>query len=161
MCWSVLKQSCSFKPDFSNQDSCTCFKQEKCRSPKPWFSNSTMANKLKGRASFLSVDEQKMIMTAYEEFQIIIMAKSNTATTVMARQEAWQHNRQVKCVMLRSHQYSQLAWAYLPDNLWFIRFLHFIGAGEGAWLIVMSLLRENSYHFCHTPWEEITTISAL
>ena len=50
-----------------------------------------MANKLKERASFCSADEQEMIMSAYEEFKTIIMAKSNTATAARARQEAWQN----------------------------------------------------------------------
>ena len=46
-----------------------------------------MATKLKERASFFSTGEQKMIMNHYEEYKTIIMAKSNTATAVRARQE--------------------------------------------------------------------------
>ena len=37
---------------------------------------------------FFSPGEQGMIMNAYEEYKTIIMAKSNTATAVRARQEA-------------------------------------------------------------------------
>src|SRR4029434_10768710 len=37
---------------------------------------------------FFSAGEQEMIMNAYEEYKTIIMAKSNTATAVRARQEA-------------------------------------------------------------------------
>ena len=36
---------------------------------------------------FFSAGEQEMIMNAYEEYKTIIMAKSNTATAVRARQE--------------------------------------------------------------------------
>src|SRR4029434_7148756 len=37
---------------------------------------------------FFSAGEQEMIMNTYEEYKTIIMAKSNTATAVRARQEA-------------------------------------------------------------------------
>jgi len=46
---------------------------------------STMANKLKDRASFFSANEQEMIMNASEDFQTIIMAKSKGAFTPKAK----------------------------------------------------------------------------
>lgn len=48
--------------------------------------HGSMANKLKERASFLSADEQETIMNTYEEFQTIIIAKSNTTTAARTRQ---------------------------------------------------------------------------
>lgn len=93
-----------------------------------------------------------MIMNAYEEFQTIIMASSPTATAVRARQEAWQHIRRVKCVMLRSHE-----WVYSPDYLWFIHALHSL---HSRWKGGVAYLR-GKLAFPPSTTEEITTISTL
>ena len=41
----------------------------------------------KKKALFFSAGEQEMNINAYEDYKTIIMAKSNTATAVRARQE--------------------------------------------------------------------------
>src|SRR4029434_7711047 len=50
--------------------------------PVQWLINSM------NETLFFSAGEREMIMNAYEEYKTIIMAKSNTATAVRAREEA-------------------------------------------------------------------------
>lgn len=43
------------------------------------------------RAEFFSQEEQLVIMTVFEDYKVIIAAKSNTASAAKAREEAWQN----------------------------------------------------------------------
>jgi len=158
---------------------CACpsdIKRGTSRSPKPWFSNGTKANKLKGSASSFSADEQEMIMNAYEEFQTIIM-ENLTPPPLWGRDEKhrplrqicnlwnwtiqnklnltelnWRHIRQVKCVMLRSHQYSQ--HACLLSRLFVVYLFNSFALESG---LSPSLISVETV----THMEEITTIFAL